>query len=816
MIGSDLRIAVRLLARTPTFTLPAIASLALGIAVNTTVFSVVNALFLRPLAESRTETLVRIGRSMNNDGSFRSVSYDEFELLQRQASSFSDLLGNQIASLSISGSVEPQFVSAEVVTSNYFRALRTLPAIGRSFDGDVIDDRSVVISDRLWRRGFGGDPAIGGRGVSINNQPFTITGVAPPGFAGMFPGVATDIWLPAIRADAAHRADPRAQDSMLVIGILTSGASIATARAELQVLSRRMSEVNPQHDRARGLVISGARGIHPGLAGAIWPFALAMMAIVGVVLSIACANGASLLLARASARRAEFAVRLALGAGRRRVITQLLIESFVLALAGATVGFVLSFWAVRSISALALTAGPTGAPIFLDLRLDQRVLAFTAAVTMFTTIAFGLLPALQGTRINLVSALKDPQSTPDRRRSRLRGALVIVQVTVSVVLMVGAVLLFRSVRNSARIDLGFEPDRVALVSFNLQPLGYSRARQQQFYEELLRRTRGLPDVDRAALADFVPMGGRGDTVTVQNPRSTLPSGQDEVSVAYNRVSDDYFATVGQPLIRGRGFTSQDRPGAPLVAIVNEAMATRFWPNEDAIGKRLRIVSEPGDPGTEREVVGVAKNAKYRSFGGEVGLFVFMPSLEGFGRAQTLHIIPAIQRDRATSNQSAVLAEINGLVREIDGSVVPQSSQTMREAMSFALVPAQIAQTVLGVAGVIALLLATGGLYGLVCYTLERRLKEIGIRVALGASRDKVFRLIVGGTVRLTAIGVATGVLLAAGAMRLLSSLLIGLSPTDPLTFAGIAALMMVVALGAGYIGARKGLSVDPVAVLKYE
>jgi predicted permease len=349
---------------------------------------------------------------------------------------------------------------------------------------------------------------------------------------------------------------------------------------------------------------------------------------------------------------------------------------------------------------------------------------------------------------------------------------------------------------------------VAVVSFNLQTLGYDRARAEQFYGELLRRARGLPSVERAALADFVPMGGRGGTMTVANPRSILPSGQDQVSAAYNRVSDDYFATVGQPVIRGRAFTPQDRPGAPLVAIVNEAMARRFWPREDAVGKRIRIVSEAGDVGIVRQVVGVAKDAQYGSFGGEIGPFVFMPAPEGFGRLQTLHIRAA--------NPAAVLAEINGLVRDIDSNVVPQSSRTMREAMSFALVPTQIVQTVLGVAGAIALLLATGGLYGLVCYTLEQRFKEIGIRVALGASREKVFRLIVGGTVRLTAIGVVVGMLLAAGAMRLLSSLLIGLSSNDPLTFMGVGALMVVITLGAGYIAARKGLSVNPVAVLKYE
>ena len=809
MIGSDLRHAVRLFGRTPAFTLPAIASLALGIAVNTTMFSVVNALFLRPLPTSRSDTLVRVGRSMNDDGSFRSLSYEEFEFLQRHASSFSDLVGHQIASVFIRGSDGAQFVSAEIVTSSYFRALEKRPVLGRSFDETIVDDHSVVISERFWRQRFGAAPTAVGRGVAIDDRPFTIIGVAPPGFMGTFPGVATDVWLPSVRPGTVPRTDPRTQDGVgLVMGLLSRDASIETARVELQDLSRRMSELNPRRESARGFVLADSRGIHPGIARGIRPFVAGMMGIGGVVLLIVCANVASLVLARANARRAELAVRLALGAARRRVVTQLLVESGLLALVGATAGFAFSFWAVRSINAVTMIPGPTGAPVFLDVRLDHRVLIFTAAVTMLATIAFALIPAVQGARVNIMAALNDPQSAPGRSRSRWRGALVIVQVTVSVVLMVGAVLLVRSVRNSTRVDLGFDPDRVTVISFNLQPLGYDRTRAEQFYGELLRRARGLPGVEQAALADFIPMGGRGGTVTVQDPRSTLPSGEDHVSAAYNRVSDGYFATVGQTLIRGRGFTSQDRSGTPAVAVVNETMARRFWPTEDAIGKRIRIVSEPGDPGQEREIVGVANDARYRSFGGDVGPFVFLPVIDG-GRASTLHI-------RAASHRSAVLRDTHALVREIDAHAVPQSSQMMREAMSFALVPARIAQTVLGVAGIIALLLATGGLYGLVCYTLEQRVKEIGIRVALGASRERIFRLIVGSTVRLTAIGVALGMLLAAGAMRLVSSLLIGLSPTDPLTFASVAALMAAVTLGAAYVAARKGLRVDPVVMLKHE
>ena len=806
MIGRDLRYAVGLMIRTPGFAIPAIVSIALGIAVNTTMFSVVNAVLLRPLGSS-SEPLVRIGRSMNGDGSFRSVSYDEFEFLQRHANSFADVVGSELVSVALT---EPgnQFVSAEIVTSSYFKVFGTAAAVGRGLGERAFDDMSMVVSDRFWRLYFNADPAIVGQSVTVNGLPFTVVGVLQSGFTGSFPGVATDVWLPANRADGVRPADPRALGSMDVVAALKPDVSLATARAELEVLSRRISQENSGRDPTRGFVAADARGIHPGLASRLGPIALGMLALFNVVLLIVCANVAGLVLARGTARRAELGVRLALGASRRQVIAQLLIESLVLAASGGVAGFLLSLWAVAAINARTLSAGPTGAPVFLNLALDARALAFTVVVTIFATIAFGLLPALEGTRIDLISALKDRQSAPDRRRSRWRSALVIFQVTVSVALMIGAVLFFRSVRNSARVDLGFDPDQVVVVSFNLQPLGYDRPAAQQFFDQLLRRARELPGVDRAAIAGFVPMG-RGGSLTVADARAPRSLEQAGISAAYNSVTDDYFVAVGQPLVRGRGFTRQDRPGAPLVAIANETLARRLWPNEDAVGQRIRIVSEPGDPGVQREIVGVAKDARYTSFGAEVGPFLFLPTLEVFGRAETLHL-------RVVSNATTVLDQIKTLVREIDPNVIPDNSQTMRDAMSSAMVPAQIAQAVLGVSGVLALLLATGGLYGLVCYSLQQRMKEIGIRVALGASRASVFRLIVGSTVRLAVIGAAIGAALASAAMQLLASLLVGVSPSDPLTLAGVVALTVAVTLAAGYAAARHGLNVDPAIVLKHD
>lgn len=398
------------------------------------------------------------------------------------------------------------------------------------------------------------------------------------------------------------------------------------------------------------------------------------------------------------------------------------------------------------------------------------------------------------------SALKDSPALFGWKRSRLRSALAVVQVATSFVLLVGALLLFRSLVNSETLEIGFDPDPVVVASFeDLRSFGYDAHRVERFYEELLAQARALPGVEGAALANFVGEGS-GHPIALAVPGRSPTSGQ-EMRVPVGRVSDGYFATVQRPLIRGRDFTTRDRAGAPLVAIVNEAIVRRFWPGEDPLGKRIQL----GEDLSGHEIVGVARDAGYVSFAGGVGPFVFLP---GFGSG-TLHV-------RTPRSPTRALADIKRLAHEIEPSLPPFSGRTMRDAMASSLVPARITQAVFGVAGVIALLLTSGGLYGFVCYLLEQRLKEIGIRVALGASRRDVFRVIAGSAVKLALIGVAIGVALAAATMRLLSAFLYGLSPTDPLTFGGIAALLLFVTLAAGYAGARRGLHVDPMVVLRHE
>jgi predicted permease len=803
-----LRHACSFLWRTPAFTLPAVAALALGIAVNTTVFSVFNAAILRPLGAAGGSDLVRVFRSARGAQQYRSLSYEEFRYVRAHASSFAELTGHQIESVIMSGADVSEALSAEIVAGSYFAVLRAQPVIGRGFtaadDGGSGAVPVTVISDRFWRSRFAADRAVIGRTVALHNRRFTIVGVAPPDFVGTFPGVATDLWLPAAQAHLAKQGTVVDEPSLMPIARLKDGVSKATAHAELDVLARRMEEENVARDRDFTFVLASARGVHPAVARPLRLLLLLIMAVVAVVLLIACANVASLLLARVAARRGELAVRLALGASRRQLMAQLLLESIVLASLGGVAGLLLAVWPLRILNALPITSGPTGTGLFFDLQLDRRVLLFTAAVTTLTALIFGLVPAVHATRVSVMAALKGSPTGIGRVRSRLRSALVVGQVGLCFVLLVAAGLLFRSVRNSGRIDVGFDPEHVVVAAFDLAPRAYEPARVAAFYAELLGRTRTLPGVERAALADFVPLGDRaGHPLPLAIPGATQRPAGDRLTVAAGRVSADYFATMRQPLLRGREFTPHDRPGAVRVVIVNEALARRFWPGEDALGKRIGL----GEDLAEHEIVGIAKNARYASFGGEVAPFVFLPA---FGEARLdLQV-------RTSLRAAEALAAVRRLAHDIDSAVPPTSGQTMREAMSFSLIPARLGQVVFGVAGVIALLLASGGLYGLVCYTLEQRLEEIGIRVALGASRGGVFRVIVGSAVRLAAVGVALGVALAAAGTRLLSALLYGLGPTDPLTFAGIAALLLFVTLAAGYAAARKGLDVDPIVVLRHQ
>jgi predicted permease len=613
--------------------------------------------------------------------------------------------------------------------------------------------------------------------------------------------VVIDLWLPMPMTHAVmHRTD-RFPPSMGILARLKDGVSISAARAELQVLSGRMSDENPGRDRSRGFEVGSAQGLHPGIANRVTTALLLLMMVVAVVLLIACANVASALLARASARHRELAVRLALGASRTRVLAQLMVESLVLACLGGGAGVLLSVWPVQLLNVIFAQVGLPATETFLGFQIDVRVLLFAASMSTLTALVFGLMPALQATRVDLVSALKDSSSMLRASRYRLRDALIVAQVALSFVLLVAAGLLFRSLHNTVTLDVGFNPDQLVVASFSdLRSFGYDRPRVDRFHREWLNRVRTLPGIERAALAGFIPVGGTGGSRSALRIPGVAQA-QDKLTVNVGGVSDAYFATIRQPLVRGRDFSSGDAGESTRVAIVNEAMARRFWPDDDALGQHIQL----GEGLDTYEIVGVARDSKYASFDAAVEPLVYTPAFP----ARILFV-------RTSQPPAQVLAHLKRVAYDIEANLPPYRGRTMRDAMSESLGPVRVVRLVLSVAALTALVLTAGGLYGLVCFTLQRRLKEIGIRITLGATRMDVLRLIVGGVARLTAAGVLTGVAIGAAAMRVMSAVLYGLSPTDPVTFGGIAALLLFVTLTAGYGALQQGLKDDPVRLLRAE
>lgn len=790
----------RFLIRTPSFTIPAVASLSLAIAVNTTLFSVFDAAILEPLGAADAE-LVRIGRSMDGDGTFRSLNADELRYLRDRSTSLAAITGHDIETLVLPSVEGARRISGEWVVGDYFSVLGVRPQAGRIFSAHEASLESaepvVIVSDAFARRAFPDSGPVG-KPLRIGTTVFTVVGVLPADFAGTFPGVRTDVWIPAGSSRLAKpAANAGTELSLQATARLKDGISLQTARAELRTLAAQLSAENSSRDRRRGFETESARGVMPLIANVLRVFLLALMGVLGIVLLIACANVANLLLARGAGRRTELAVRQACGAGRGRIVGMLLVESLLLAaIAGAT-GTAIAWAGVRLLRGLSITTGPTGAPVFFDLHLDTTVLAFTAIITTATALLFGLAPAIAASRVDLLSALKDVTSIGGHR-SRLRSTLVVVQVTFSFVLLVGAALLMRSLHRAARVDLGFAADSVVTSSFEWTSLAADPVRTAAFYDDVVRRLGRIPGVEGLALASFLPMHGgipsRAVTVAGETDRG--------LSVYQASVSGGFFATVRQSLVRGSEFTSTHRAATSPVAVVNETFARRLARDGNALGMRLRL---SGDS-VLREIIGVVRDARLRPshLGGATDPVIYLPIAPG-GTRPIVYLY--------TRAPGVVEAEVARAVAAIDPTVAV-SSAPLRRAVSLALVPARVGQAIFAVAGAIALLLASAGLYGLVSYTLAQRLREIGIRMALGASSRRVFGFVTGDALRLLAIGVSIGAVLAATAMRLLRSLLHGISPTDPIAFGAIAAVLVVAALAASLAAGRRALQIDPAIVLK--
>jgi predicted permease len=810
-LWQDLRYGIRKLLRSPAFTLGVVLSLGLGIGANSTIFSLANTLLLRPLPGVEDPQRLAGVYNTQNGGGYFNVSYRDFVYYRENNQVFNSLIAHWMMPFAMGTNGEATKVDGAIVSGDYFSMLGLKPLRGRFFMPE--EDRTpgsslvAVISSRLWQRNFNSDPELVGKTLNLNGHSFNVVGIAPEGFSGTMAGLSADIWVPIMTHDVLVTGPENLKNGtwyLMVMGRLKPGVSIEQAQASLSAFAGQLEQTYPDTNKGRGVVVAAATGTHPALRGILAAFITILMAIVVLVLLIACTNVANLLLARAIARRKEIAIRLSLGASRGRLIRQLLTESLILSLLGGAVGLLIASWAGKIIMAL---IPPMGIPLSLDMSLDHRVFIFTLLLSIFTGVIFGLVPALQSTKPDLVLALKDEESGI-YRRSRMGNWLVVAQVMMSTLLLTCAGLFVRSLMKAQDASPGFDPKNILVMSFDPALLGYNDARIAAFYRDLLERSNSLPGVQSASLAKFIPLGPAGDDADVLMPGQEPPPGQKHPRVSYNLVGPNYLQTMGIPLLRGRSFTDQDREGAPGVVIVNETMAKRYWPNDEAEGKHLLINDQSFD------VIGVAKDIKYRSLGEEPPPFFYV----SFFQRDTAKIAPGDMKLhlRTTGDPRSIIPAVRGEVQTLDPQQPIFDIQPLSEGMRFALVPTQLAGTLLGLSGLLALLLSAVGIYSLIAYSVSQRTREIGVRMALGAQRPDILKLILRQGLSLILKGIVIGLIVAFALTRVIRSLLYGISSSDPLTFIVMSLLLVGVGLLACVLPAYKALKVDPMTALRHE
>ncbi|MFN2455431.1 MAG: ABC transporter permease [Pyrinomonadaceae bacterium] len=815
-LSQDVRYGARMLRRNPGFTIIAALSLAIGIGANTTIFSVVNALLLRPLPVANPSRLVNV-HSISPDGSsFHSFSYPNYvDYREQSAKVFDGLLAYTGEPLSLSANGQSERIFGELVSGNFFDVLGVRPALGRFFVAE--EDRTpdthpvVVLGYGFWQKRFGGDASLVGKTLLLNGHQFTVIGIAPKKFTGTRVAVTPDVYVPAMMQ---HTARPgmdllgnRRSGSFEITGRLKEGATLEGAQSLMSGVAAQLEAAYPEANRGKRVEVLPTTPVPGQIRGAIIGFMGVLMIVVGLVLLIACANVASLLLARATARRKEMAIRLAMGAGRGRIVRQLLTESVMLFLIGGAGGLLIAVWLM---DVLLSFKPPSPVPLELNLNLDWRVLGFTLLASLVTGVCFGLAPALQSSRPDVLPALKDEVAGWNYRRSRLLNIFVVGQIALALLLLVTTGLFLRSLQNARTIDPGFNPNNVEIASLDVQLQGYDEAKGKRFYDELMERVRALPDVRAASMALMVPLGDSNSQTGIGVEGFEPPPGSRSFMVDFNTIAPKYFETLNIPLVRGRDFNDADKKESSRVAVVNEAMAARFWPNQDAVGKRFYLgeISEGGKP---IEIVGVAKTGKYRTLGEDARMYVYLPFAQSYSPRMTLHL----RRSDSAASQSLIPA-VRREVEAMDKSLPLLDAQPLAQYTALSLLPIRIAATVAGGFGVIGLLLAAVGIFGVVSYSVTQRTREIGIRMALGAQTSDVFKLVIGQGVKLALVGVGCGLLVAVLATRLLAGLLYGVSATDPLTLAGVSLLLLAVAVCASYIPARRAVKVDPTEALRYE
>jgi len=815
----DLRHAGRLLRRDRLFTATAALSLALGISANTTIFTVANALLFQPPAGVvEPDRLVDIGTS-GLRGGFGPSSYPNYLDIRERTTSLDGVYAYsrfpQAMSLGGVGTdVGTESVFGSVVTINYFTVLGAIPAAGRLFGRADSDHPGaspvVVLSHRFWTRHFNTDPTLLGRAVMLNGHPFTVVGVASEGFHGT--GVrAVDVWVPmnmaaAVTAQAAATLTDRAAHWLLIGGRLKPDLSVSQAAAEMDVIGRTLERAYPEQNRGTGLRLMASSPV-PGNGGPMVAFLALLIVIVSLVLIVACANVAGVLLARGAARRQEMALRLAIGAGRARLVRQLLTETVLLFVLGGTVGLLLA----RGMVSVLVSLLPTlPFPVDLSLTLDGRVIAYTVGLSLLAALLSGLAPALQASKADVLSGLRNDPGLAGRLR--LRHAFVIGQVAISIVLIISAGLFLRALQRAASIDPGFDPRGVELASLDLAQAGYTKTTGPLFARELVDRVRELSDVQSVTVATSVPGGFEVRREALAVPGVQPPNGR-FFTVDWNVVEPGFFATLRTPISAGRDFTPDDRAGTQPVVVVSESAARQFWPGQDAVGKYLSQPTHgpqgPTNPMQPLLVIGVARDVQSSSLvDGVARASAYVPLQQQYVSSLTI-VARTTSGRRITDQLRALLASMNP-------NVPIMTSQTLEDSIALGLAPQRVVASVAGGLGIVALLLAAIGVYGVTAYAVARRTREIGIRIALGARRTDVVRMVLQEGLSLTLIGAGVGLTLAGATSHVLAAFLFGIPPIDPLTFTGTTLLFVAIGVAACYVPIRRATRIDAMEALRYE
>jgi predicted permease len=810
-LWQDLRYGVRMLLKRPGFTLIALLSLALGIGANTAIFSLVNALFLRSLPVAEPERMVALNSAaLDGTRDFPTFSFPNYRDLRDRNDVLAGLLAYRNTAVSLSHQGVNSRVWCYLVTGNYFELLGVQPLLGRFFtpQDDLMPGAHpvTVITHECWQTRFGADVAIIGKQALINGHNFTIIGVAAPGFHGTEVTFKVEMWFPSMMLTIIEGGRDYLNDrdtaNFFVQGRLKPGVTPPQAEAALKNTAAQLAREYPADNEGLTIVLSPPGLFGTFMRGPMMGFTGVLTAVVGLVLLLACTNLANLLLARATERRKEIAVRLALGAGRARLMRQLLTESVMLSVIGGVIGLLLASWLIDAVAAF---KPPVAIPLMIALRLDRGVLLFTGLLALLTGVLFGLLPAWQATKPDLVPALKDETKMQGYRRSWLRNSLVVAQVALSLVLLICAGLVLRGLQNAQRINPGFVAQHAVEMTFDLTQQRYGEGRIRQFKQQLLQRVRALPAIEAAGLTDFVPLSLNLNNESIQVEGQPEAQGAEAPIAMTGVASPGTLAALGTRLVQGRDFTEQDSENQQRVALVNETFARRFWPEQSALGKRFSL---DGARGPWIEVVGIIQDGKYFSLSEATKPFAYfnMRPHDGFATLVA----------RANGDPATTIAALRREFQQLDATLPVYNVKTLTEHMAVPLFPARIAATLLGSFGLLALLLAAIGIFGVMSYAVAQRTRELGIRIALGANTSNIFRLVLGQGIVLTALGLALGLAAALIGTRWLGGLLFGINALDLTTFAVVALLLAAVALLACWIPARRATKVDPMVALRWE